>query len=248
VNQGQGVLTHTETGISFNFPAAAENVELFIAAVHGFLAEAGLGNLAFDIELLAREALGNAVQHGSAGNPAKTVRASLNLEPGRLVLVVADEGRGFDWRSLPAAEPDPRRESGRGLFIIRKYADSFGYNDAGNTLRILKDLPTEGKGMDTEPDTQVQMTLEPRLSAQDAPGLRELFRQRIQEGARRIVLDFSRVESIDSVGIGLLVATHNSLAKLGGALVLVAVPRDIHQLLTLMRLDKHFSITPAAEG
>lgn len=248
MSQGQGVLTHTETGIFYDFPASAENVELFIAALHGFLAEGGLGHLAFDIELLAREALGNAVQHGSSGNPAKTVRASLNLEPGRLVLVVADEGRGFDWRSLPMTEPDPRGESGRGLFIIRKYADSFGYNDAGNTLRIIKKLPTEGNGMDTEPETQVQMTLEPRLSAQDAPGLRELFRQRIQEGARRIVLDFSRVESIDSVGIGLLVATHNSLAKLGGALVLTAVPRDVYHLLTLMRLDKHFSITQATEG
>lgn len=251
MNQGQGVLTHTDTGISFDFAAAAENVELFIAAVHGFLAEEGLGHLAFDMELLAREALVNAVQHGSSGNPAKTVRASLNLEPGRLVLLVADEGRGFDWRSLPAADPDPREESGRGLFIIRKYADSFAYNDAGNALRIIKELPTEGNGMDTDPDTQVQMTLEPRLSAQDAPSLREFFRERIQEGARRIVLDFSRVESIDSVGIGLLVATHNSLAKLGGALVLISVPRDIYQLLTLMRLDKHFSISqavPAQEG
>lgn len=246
MNQGQGVLTHTDTGISFDFAASAENVELFIAAVHGFLAEKNLGQLAFDIELLAREALVNAVQHGSRGDPAKTVRASLNSEPGRLVLVVADEGQGFDWRSLPASEPDPRRESGRGLFIIRKYADSFGYNDAGNTLRIIKVLPTEGNGMDTESDTQMRMTLEPRLSAQDAPGLRDLFRQRIQEGVRRMVLDFSRVESIDSVGIGLLVATHNSLARQGGALALTSVSRDIYQLLTMMRLDKHFSISPAA--
>jgi anti-anti-sigma factor len=242
------VLTHTAKGISFSFPAAAEGVEMFIAVVHGFLAEEGLTNLAFDVELLSREALVNAVQHGCGGDPKMTVRASLELEPGRLVLEVTDEGPGWNWRNMPEIAPEPSDESGRGLFIIRKYADSFNYNDAGNALRIIKALPSEGMGMDTKPDTQLQMTLETRLSAQDAPALREEFRQRIQDGARSIVLDFSRVESIDSVGIGLLVATHNSLAKLGGALKLSTVPKDIYHLLTLMRLDKHFSIEQAKEG
>ncbi len=102
--------------------------------------------------------------------------------------------------------------------------------------------------METHSDNQVQMSLEPRLSAQDAPALRETFRGRIQEGARRIVLDMGRVESIDSVGIGLLVATHNSLAKQGGELLLINVGKDIYHLLTLMRLDKHFSISQGAQA
>jgi anti-anti-sigma factor len=247
VSPDQEAPRRTATGVAFAFAAAAENVELFIAAVHGFLAENGLGHLAFDVELLAREALVNAVLHGCGGDPSKTVRASLVLERGRLVLDVVDEGAGWDWRSLPARDPEPSGESGRGLFIIRKYSDGFSYNDVGNSLRIVKALPTEEKAMTSEPDNQVRMTLEPRLSAKDAPALRELFRQRIQEGARRIVLDCGRMESIDSVGIGLLVATHNSLAKLGGALMLTEVRKDIYQLLTLMRLDKHFSIAQAKE-
>jgi len=90
--------------------------------------------------------------------------------------------------------------------------------------------------------------MEPRISAQDVPALRESFRACIQEGARNLELDFSRVESLDSMGIGLLVATHNSLAKQGGALQLTGVKKDIHQLLSLMRLDKHFAITPAANA
>ena len=63
-----------------------------------------------------------------------------------------------------------------------------------------------------------------------------------------MVLDFSQVQSIDSVGIGLLVATHNSLAKVGGSLSLANVGQDIFQLFTLMRLDKHFSVAPARAG
>lgn len=245
MTQPQSGLIHGQDGIDFNFPASAENVEIFIAGIHGFLAEKNLSSLAFDMELLAREALVNAVQHGSGSDLSKTVSASLRLDGGTLVLHVGDQGQGWDWRNMPTTPPDPATESGRGLIIIRKYADSFAYNDPGNTLTITKRVPSEEQHMETPQDDTVHMTLESRVSAQDVPALRETFRERIQQGARRLHLDFSRVESLDSMGIGLLVATHNSLAKLGGALLLTGVNKDIHQLLTLMRLDKHFSITPA---
>ncbi len=238
-------LQHTADGIFYDFPATTENVEIFIAGIHGFLAERNLGGLAFDMELLAREALVNAVQHGSKGDASRTVSASLRLEHGGLVLSVRDQGPGWDWRNMPVTPPDPASESGRGLIIIRKYADSFAYNDPGNALTITKRVPSEDTHMTTSQDNTVRLAMEPRVSAQDIPALREMFRARIQEGARQLHLDFSRVESLDSMGIGLLVATHNSLSKQGGALVLSGVRKDIHQLLTLMRLDKHFSITPA---
>ena len=86
--------------LRYSFPATPENVEQFIADIHEFLAERNLGGLAFDMELLAREALVNAVQHGSASDPTKTVHASLSLAQGRLELVVRDEGHGWDWRAM----------------------------------------------------------------------------------------------------------------------------------------------------
>lgn len=239
-------------GIALDFAATTENVEAFIAAIHGFLAEENLGSLAFDMELLAREALVNAVQHGCGGDPAKTVSASLRKKPGALELSVADQGHGWNWRAQvaglpePHDPPDPARESGRGLFIIRKYSDTFAYNDSGNALTIAKRLPTEEKPMSSTNEGTVRLVMEPRIVAQEVPALRELFRSQLQAGALRLELDFHRVESLDSMGIGLLVATHNSLAKAGGALALVGVGKDIHQLLCLMRLDKHFSITAAA--
>lgn len=238
----------TPGGIASNFPANAENIEIFIADIHGFLAEKNLAGLTFDMELLAREALVNAVQHGSNFDAAKTVQAALRADDGCLLLTVSDEGDGWDWRNMAVTEPLPSAETGRGLFIIRKYADGFFYNEKGNTLTITKRVPTEVQRMNGLKDSSVQLVMEPRISAQDVPALRESFRACIQEGARNLELDFSRVESLDSMGIGLLVATHNSLAKQGGALQLTGVKKDIHQLLSLMRLDKHFAITPAANA
>lgn len=237
---------HVPGGVRSRFPAGMDGVEQFIAALHGFLAEQRLGQLCFDMELVAREALVNAVVHGSGGDPARHIEAELFRDAARVVLAVRDEGPGWNWRAHAPAAPAPDSESGRGLFIIRKYSDEFYYNDPGNALTIVKRVPSEAKPMDhSQKHEEVRLDLDARLTAQDVPALRESYRERILQGARAMVLDCSRLESIDSMGIGLLVATHNSLAKLGGRLALVGVRREIVQLLTLMRLDKHISITPA---
>ena len=49
-----------------------------------------------------------------------------------------------------------------------------------------------------------------------------------------LTIDLSRVELIDSVGIGLLIAAHNSLAKGGGRLALENVNPDLTGLLRTM--------------
>jgi serine/threonine-protein kinase RsbW len=161
---------------------------------------------------------------------------------------VRDQGHGWDWRGRPMTPPDPAAESGRGLFIIGKYSDGYTFNDPGNAITIVKRVPSEEQDMTSPQDNTVRIQLEPRLAAQDVPALRDTLRELIQKGARSLELDFERVESLDSMGIGLLAATHNSLAKQGGALSLLNVKKDIHQLLTLMRLDKHMHINPCAGG
>lgn len=236
-------ITRSPGGADFSFGASMENVEVFIAGMHGFLAEKSLGNLGFDMELLAREALVNAVIHGSSNDPSKSIHAVLRLEPGILVLSIQDEGPGWDWRNMNTYPPDPGCESGRGLIIIRKYADAFSYNDQGSALTITKRVPLEVQDMTSQQDSKLHMTLDARVTAQDVPALRELFRGHIQAGAKWFELDCRQLDILDSMGIGLLVATHNSLTKIGGALKLTGVKKEILQLLTLMRLDKHISIT-----
>lgn len=76
----------------------------------------------------------------------------------------------------------------------------------------------------------------------------ESFRERLKAalGASEagLIIDCSTVTMIDSVGIGLLIAAHNSLGKVGGRLVLREVSPQIGKLLRAMRLDKHFHIIP----
>lgn len=70
--------------------------------------------------LAFKEALNNAVKHAQASE----VRISLEIEPGEFVLVITDNGRGFDWNQqkarVAAAGDSLRSDSGNGLLNMRR--------------------------------------------------------------------------------------------------------------------------------
>jgi anti-anti-sigma regulatory factor len=49
----------------------------------------------------------------------------------------------------------------------------------------------------------------------------------------------------DSTGIGLLIAAHNSLRKVGGKLPVIHASPDILELFQTMRIHQHFSVSGA---
>lgn len=98
---------------------------------------------------------------------------------------------------------------------------------------------------DTRDGNTVRVELGKSISASDVGELKQRFKDYVADGVTTLVLDCSDVEIIDSIGIGLLVATHNSLAGAGGSLELENATDDIYNLLSTMRLDKHFTIRRA---
>ena len=68
----------------------------------------------------------------------------------------------------------------------------------------------------------------------------------IQESPQELVIDLAGVEMVDSVGIGVIIATHNSLDQKGGKLKVINIADDIYGLFSTMRLDRHFSVEKAS--
>ena len=64
----------------------------------------------------------------------------------------------------------------------------------------------------------------------------------IKNGIKELVIDLSGVEVVDSVGLGVMIATHNTLSKSGGKLKVINASEDICRLFQTMRLDQHFEI------
>lgn len=74
------------------------------------------------------------------------------------------------------------------------------------------------------------------------PELRKELRALMEEGPKELVMDLSDVEMVDSVGIGVFIATHNSMSKSGGKFVVTNVSKDIYTLFKTMRLHQHFEV------
>lgn len=239
------VVRRTPAGVVLTLQGGLELIDAAVEEIRRTLVERGQAGLLFDMELLAREALLNALCDGAPLSQTGEVRAELFFSPGQVNLRVEDDGPGFDWKSrLGQAAPEPASESGRGVFIMKNYADAVEFSPSGNAVLLTKRVAMEDGDM-TEAAPRRTLSMPEKITAQEAPALREEFKALIAGGARELTLDFSAVRSIDSMGIGLLVAAHNSLAKAQGRLMLVCVGPEIHHLLTLMRIDKHMSVAKA---
>jgi anti-sigma B factor antagonist len=67
----------------------------------------------------------------------------------------------------------------------------------------------------------------------------------MEAGTKELVIDLESVRMIDSIGLGVLIATHNSLKKGGGHLTVTNASKDIFGLFKTMRLDRHFDVKMA---
>lgn len=95
------------------------------------------------IQLALNEAVTNAIVHGNKEDDSKQVRINARLENDELYISVKDEGPGFDPDSLPDPldEENLLKESGRGVFLIKQYADRVNFTEEGTKLTMMFNLP-----------------------------------------------------------------------------------------------------------
>lgn len=197
----------------------------------------------FAVELLAREALSNAVRHGCREDPAGRIAFSFRLGSRRAVLKVADPGPGFDWRACLDQPPDDGASHGRGLLLFQAYASRILFNRSGNRIILIRNFPEPAMNEHPADHGGAKALLHPGdLTATTVDAVREQLKELLRVGASELTIDLAGVQMVDSMGIGLLIQTHNSLARIGGALVVRHPSADILALFRSMRLDKRFSV------
>jgi len=84
------------------------------------------------------------------------------------------------------------------------------------------------------------------ITASMAEDFRQVLRKFLEQGVVEMTIDLTGVKMIDSVGLGVLIATYNSLGKIGGSLFIKNASRNIYNLFNTMRLDQHFEVRMAA--
>lgn len=94
-----------------------------------------------DIKVAVGEACNNAVLHGKSHEEVFEIQ--FEVQDGRMVIEVRDNGNGFDLDEYQAPEPGELRENGLGIFIMKTLMDEVEFipvQNNGTTIRLVKEL------------------------------------------------------------------------------------------------------------
>jgi len=111
--------------------------------VQRFCAENDLSRaLAFKVRLVLEELVVNLIDH-AVGSVTDRIDVRLELEPGRVVLVLEDDGAPFDPRSAPPFDKtkplEERGPRGMGIHLVCSMTEGIAYERRGsrNHLRVV---------------------------------------------------------------------------------------------------------------
>ncbi|MGA1823620.1 MAG: ATP-binding protein [bacterium] len=127
-------------GLKQSIQASFAAIDSFCAQIKKILIDADLDKHNYEVQLLLREALTNAVQHGCRCDSAKTIECEFLIEQNMFIIVVSDDGDGFDWKAASEKEVDTESTSGRGLNILKIYANDIIFNQKGNKIIIKRNI------------------------------------------------------------------------------------------------------------
>jgi anti-anti-sigma factor len=85
------------------------------------------------------------------------------------------------------------------------------------------------------------------LDAFSEQNIRKVLQQAVETGPNQVILDLSKIEFIDSSGLGILVQTAKQLQANQGHLQVVTNPR-VTQAVKLVRLEQFLSLQPSLEA
>ncbi len=93
------------------------------------------------LRLCLEEVIHNAMEHGNEHDASKKIYITLKREDDRAFIKVRDEGPGFDHEEVMRRNMEEGRDllsvRGRGLWIVRHYAEGLSFNREGNEVTLI---------------------------------------------------------------------------------------------------------------
>ncbi|MBX3058427.1 MAG: ATP-binding protein [Anaerolineae bacterium] len=136
-------------GDTLIIPGRYDKIQQACQFVAAGAAQAGLDDTAvFHVELACDEACTNVIEHAYGAEDVGQIRLRWEVQAGRFVITIHDNGRSFDPDEVPVPIPDDvangtsdfPRVGGLGIHFMRKLMDEVRYQfeDDGNTLVLVK--------------------------------------------------------------------------------------------------------------
>lgn len=207
------------------------------------------------IELGVQEAATNILRHAYRGIPSGSIRMELTADADRMCLTLSHDGADFDPTAVPPPAFDGTRPGGFGVYLIHQCMDQVCYlhgPPGARGIRMVKHraTPVREKPMDlwveTFGDVLVVTVNAEQLEVGNADAVRAALTTAFAD-FRKVVLDLSRVEFMDSRGCGVILSCLKYLAERGGDLKICRVSKPVRGVFELIRLHKMCEITDTRE-
>jgi serine/threonine-protein kinase RsbW len=133
-------MTHAlEKSLDRSLPALAA----LAAEVQADLTDCGVSKRAlFKVQLALEESIRNLIEHAT-GPMSGPIRVRIEVDRGKIVIDLEDDGQPFDPKSAPPFNPaaplETRSPRGMGLHLLRSLIDEMNYErlDGRNRLRMV---------------------------------------------------------------------------------------------------------------
>ncbi|MDX1567694.1 MAG: STAS domain-containing protein [Longimicrobiales bacterium] len=99
----------------------------------------------------------------------------------------------------------------------------------------------------SQSDSVTVVDVEGQLIVGNRQELKQKVLEELEEGARKVVVDFTNTGYIDSSGLGVLVSLSKKIREQGGELRLAGLNEDLRTLFELTKLDTLFEIADTRE-
>jgi anti-anti-sigma factor len=214
------------------------------------------------INLALDELVTNSVNYGFDGVAEPRIEITLWVSGTLLVLTVTDNGRRFD--PTKGADPDlsspveERPVGGLGLHLVKTFADrlTHQFTEGRNRLTVEHNYTpaerTDGRGTPTDVEVAEErdegvLVLLPvgRLDSGNVNAFEARVMQRIADGQRRLVVDFSRLEFVSSSGLRVLLLAAKALKAGKGTLVLCGMKPHIEDVFRITGFDRLIPVKPS---
>ena len=109
----------------------------------------------------------------------------------------------------------------------------------------MEDGPQFHVGYETPAEDVGVVVLEGEIDIYSAPEFKEVLVNGIEAGARRMIVDLSKVTFIDSTALGVLVSGAKRVRPHNGNLDIVCTDENIIRIFEITGLDRIFGIYPS---
>jgi len=135
--------------VDMTLPGDVNAISPVVGKVMAIVTEMGCAaGREFEIELALREALANAIEHGSGHDPSKEIQCCVACDHERgMLIIVRDPGPGFDPASIPSPIVGKNLFStgGRGIYLINQLMDEVRYEKGGTEIHMRTKPPAAGR-------------------------------------------------------------------------------------------------------